>query len=461
MMSAEYGFPRGFILGAATAAYQIEGGWREDGKGPSIWDDFAHRKGKIANNDTGDVASDHYHRWQEDVAIMREIGLDAYRFSISWPRVLPLGRGAVNAKGLGFYDRLVDELLASGIKPYVTLYHWDLPLELQKQGGWSSNDIRSRFAEYAALLASRLGDRVKNWITLNEPWMFVFIGHLLGMHAPGLKNPWKAMRVLHNALCSHGMAVQAIKAERPDSSVGITLSLSPLEPATDTDRDKEATHRADLFMNRLLLDPIFGRGYPEEIRRLLRLFFPKVTQEDLALIATPIDFLGVNTYTRDIIRYDWRVPFLHLWSSISDVPESDFIRNGVQYTTMGVEVYPPSIYQVLARIRDEYGNHPVVITENGSSFTDVVQNGKVDDPKRIAYLDGYLNEVLHAAADGCDVRGYFVWTLMDNMEWSFGCAKRHGLVYVDFKSGQRIPKASAARYAEIIRDSLPGRHGHK
>jgi beta-glucosidase len=457
MPVSEMNFPRGFTLGTATAAYQIEGAWRDDGKAPSIWDDFAHRPGAISNGDTGDVACDHYHRYKEDVAIMRNIGLDAYRFSISWPRVLPTGRGPVNEPGLDFYDRLVDELLASGIEPYITLYHWDLPLELERRGGWRSPDIRGLFAEYATIMAERLGDRVKNWITLNEPWMFVFIGHLLGMHAPGYKNPWKAMRVLHNALCSHGMAVQAIKAERPNSSVGITLSLSPVEPATNTDKDREAAHRADLFMNRLLLDPVFGRGYPTEIQRLLHLFFPKVKEADLALIATPIDFLGVNTYTREFIRYDWRIPFLHFWSSIADVPQSDFIRNGVQYTDMGYEVYPPSIYRVLTRIRDEYGNHPVIITENGSSFTDVMQNGAVNDPKRIAYLEGYLGEVLHAAADGCDVRGYFVWSLMDNMEWSFGNAKRHGLVYVDFITGQRTPKASALHYAEIIRNSRSSR----
>ncbi|HDR15373.1 MAG TPA: glycosyl hydrolase family protein [Desulfobacteraceae bacterium] len=352
-----------------------------------------------------------------------------------------------------FYDRLVDELLASGIEPYVTLYHWDLPFELEKKDGWRATSIRGVFAEYASLMARRLGDRVRNWITLNDPWMFIFIGHLLGMHAPGYKNPWKAMRVLHNALCAHGMAVQAVRAERPDATVGITLSLSPIEPATDTEKDRKAARMADLFMNRMLLDPVFGRGYPMEMQKLLHLFFPKVTEDDLALIATPINFLGVNTYTREFIRYDWRVPFLHFWSSLADVPQSDFIRNGVQYTDMGYEVYPPSIYRVLTRIRDEYGNHPVIITENGSSFTDIVQNGVVDDPKRIAYLEGYLKEVLHAAADGCDVRGYFVWTLMDNMEWSFGNAKRHGLVYVNFANCQRIPKASAMRYAEIIRNS--------
>ena len=450
-MSDKIRFPKEFIFGASTSAYQIEGAWNEDGKGESIWDRFVRKKGKIKNGDTGDIACDHYHRYKDDIKIMKEIGLEAYRFSINWPRIFPRGWGDINEKGIGFYDRLVDELLAASIEPLITIYHWDLPWAIQQEGGWYSPNIRNYFSDYSSLLVKRLGDRVKNWITLNEPWMFVFIGHLLGIHAPGLRNPWRSMKAFHNAMCAHGEAVKSMRSERGDIRIGITLSLSPLEPATESRRDKEATERADLFMNRLALDPIFGKGYPEKIQKLLKPFFPTILSDEMKLIAEPIDFLGVNTYTREFIRYNWKLPFLKFWSSVGDVPEKDYIENGIQYTDMGYEVYPKSLYQVLARIRDEYGNVPVIITENGSSFTDVVTGKSVHDPKRTAYLEGYIREVSRAISDGCDVRGYFVWSLFDNMEWSYGYGKRHGIVYVDFETQQRIIKDSGFRYGEIIR----------
>jgi len=264
-------FPRDFVFGAAASAYQIEGAWDADGKGPSIWDTFVRRRGKILNGDTGDTACDHYHRYREDVALMKEIGLESYRFSINWPRVLPLGYGRINEKGLDFYDRLTDELLAASIKPLVTLYHWDLPQALQDKGGWASLSIRNYFADFAAIVTRKLGDRIQSFITLNEPWMFIFVGNLLGMHAPGFHNPWKAMRSFHNSLCAHGQAVKAMRSERNGLQIGITLSLSPLEPATESRKDRIAMEHADLFMNRITLDPLFGRGYPRELQNLLKM----------------------------------------------------------------------------------------------------------------------------------------------------------------------------------------------
>lgn len=445
-------FPSGFVFGAATAAYQIEGSPDADGKGPSIWDAFERKPGRMARGASGAVACDHYRRWAEDVGIMRRLGLDAYRFSVSWPRVFPEGKGRPNAAGLAFYDRLVDALLAGGIEPFVTLYHWDLPAALQERGGWADRDCASAFADYSAALAKALGDRVKSFITLNEPWMFSFVGNLLGWHAPGKRNPWTACRVLHGALLGHGLAARAIKAERPAASVGVSLSLSPIQPASGSERDRAAAARADAFMNRLLLEPLLKGAYPEDAWRMVRWFFPKILAGDLETIAAPLDFVGVNTYTRELARHDPKVPIFRFWTSVGDVPEADFVRDGVQYTDMGYEVYPRSLGLVLERLRDEYGNPPAYITENGASFADLRDGGRVHDPKRVAHLEAYLAEAASAIERGCDLRGYFYWSLLDNLEWSFGYGKRHGLVRVEFDTGERVVKDSGLRYAELIRD---------
>jgi len=451
-MNSKMSFPGDFLFGTATSAYQVEGGWDADGKGLSIWDRFASRPGKIQDGSDGRRACEHYSRYREDVALMKELNLGACRFSVSWPRILPDGTGRVNSPGLDHYDRYVDALLEAEIQPMVTLYHWDLPQALQDRGGWANRDMASWFSDYTRLVAERLGDRVRLWITLNEPWMFVFIGHMLGWHAPGRKNPWISLKALHNALLAHGTAVRVLRELCPEAQVGISLNLSPFEAESDDPRDLAARDRADLFSNRLLLDPLFGRGYPEEMRRLLRLFFPRVREGDMELIAEPLDFLGMNLYTREFIRHDPKVPLVRFWSNLGDVPDSDYTRDGKTFTDMGYEVYPPSLSSMLFRLRDEYGNPPVYITENGSSFTDTVAGGEVKDPLRIGYLTGYLAEAARACAEGCRLKGYFVWTLLDNFEWSFGYRKRHGLIHVDFETQERIIKESGRVYSRIIRE---------
>jgi beta-glucosidase len=443
-------FPPGFLFGASTSAFQIEGSPEAEGKGPSIWDRFAAKPGAVAGGAMGARGCDHYRLWKEDLGLMARLGLEAYRFSISWPRIQPSGRGAPNAAGLAFYDRLVDGLLASGIAPLATLYHWDLPAALQDAGGWPERDTAERFAEYAGIVAEALGDRIPYFVTLNEPWMFSFIGNLLGWHAPGKRNPWTACRVLHGALQGHGLALRAIKAERPGAKVGIALSLSPIDPATDSEKDRAAAARADLFMNRLLLDPLLGGSYPEEALRMLWPFFPKPRPGELETIAAPLDFVGVNSYTRERARHDWRVPIVRYWTDTGDVPQADYVKDGIQYTDMGYEVRPESLRRVLERLRDEYGNPPMYITENGSSFADRREGDRVHDPKRVSHLEAYLAEAATAIEGGCDLRGYFYWSLLDNLEWSFGYGKRHGLVRVDFDSQERTIKDSGFRYAEIV-----------
>jgi beta-glucosidase len=442
-------FPASFVFGVSTSAFQIEGSSAADGKGPSIWDTFCKRRGAIQDGSTGDVACDHFRLWKQDVELMRFLGLDTYRFSIAWPRIQPTGEGAVNTTGLAFYDRLVDGLLGAGIAPFVTLYHWDLPQALQERGGWGSRETASRFADYAGIVARGLGDRVRHFITLNEPWMFTFVGHLMGWHPPGKHNPWLAMRVLHTCLLGHGMAVDAIKSERPEAEVGISLSLSPVEPATQADRDRLAAQRADLFMNRMLLDPLLRGRYPDEAS-FLRLFFPRFHDGDFEIINRHMDFLGVNTYTRERARYARNIPVLHFWTDAGDIPETDFVRDGAQYTDMGSEVYPPALRLVLKRIRDEYDNIPVYITENGASFADEVQGEQVHDPKRVAFLESYLDEAAKALDEGCALKGYSFWSLLDNMEWSFGYKKKLGLVHVDFATQKRTVKDSGFRYRQII-----------
>ena len=443
-------FPDGFVWGAATASYQIEGAHDADGRGESIWDRFSHTPGKVLNGDTGDVACDHYHRYREDVALMRELGLKAYRFSVAWPRVFPAGRCKLNPAGLDFYERLVDALLAVGIQPYVTLYHWDLPQALQDEGGWANRDTIYHFRDYAAEVGRRLGGRIKAWITHNEPWVVAFIGNLLGNHAPGLKDLRTAIQISHHLLVSHGEAVKALRQVLPgESQVGITLDLVPQYPVTDSEADKAATQRYDGFRNRWFLDPLFRGGYPQDMLDMFGELAPQTQPEDMKTIAQKIDFLGINSYTRNFVKHDPTVPVFQArwqeyWLGEEQIP-------GREYTDVGWEVFPHSLYQVIKRAGTEYGLQKLYVTENGAAFPDEVgPNGEVDDPKRVAYLKSYLAACHQAIQEGIGLKGYFVWSLMDNFEWALGYSKRFGIVYVDYPTQRRILKTSAKWYRQVI-----------
>lgn len=439
-------FPESFIWGAATAAYQIEGAWDEDGKGPSIWDVFCRVPGAIQGGDTGDVACDHYHRWREDVALMRELGLRAYRFSISWPRVLPEGKGKVNRPGLDFYDRLVDALLAAEIQPFVTLYHWDLPQALQEEGGWPVRDTACRFADFAGVVSRRLGDRVRRWITLNEPWVAAYAGYGNGYHAPGIRNPLAAVQATHHLLLAHGLAVPVLR-ENGDAAtrVGITLNLSPVHPASDRPADEEAARRYDGFLNRWFLDPLFRGHYPEDMLEMLGSALPDRYEEDLETIAVPVDFLGVNHYTRTVV---------------ADDPDSVVVETrevnptGRPYTEMGWEVYPEGLYEILTRVHRDYAPPCIYITENGAAFADQVDaEGRVHDAQRVDFLREYIAQAHRALEEGVPLAGYFVWTLLDNFEWAYGYSKRFGIVYVDFATQERIVKDSGIWYRGVIAEN--------
>ena len=443
-------FPPHFVWGIATAAYQIEGAWNEDGRAPSIWDTFSHTPGKIERNENGDVASDHYHRWETDLDLMVELGIKAYRFSISWPRVIPLGNGTPNPAGLDFYDRLVDGLLARGIEPFVTLYHWDLPQALQDRGGWTAEKIVIAFGEYTRVVAQRLGDRIQNWITLNEPMAATLAGHFLGIHAPGIQNPLAAFKVGLNLLRSHGLAVQVLRATaRPDAQIGITLNLSPVHPASDRTEDQEAAQRFDLVTNRVFLEPVLLGTDPEESGRLFGLLAPRVSAEQLALIAQPIDFLGVNYYTRSVIGHDPSIPLIKF---------NQVHPEGNEYSQMW-EIYPEGLYEILDRVWQEYlyPHHPemdILITENGICVPDGIDSdGHVRDERRIRYLQSHLDQVWRSISAGMPVKGYFCWSFMDNFEWSFGYRMRFGLVYVDFENQRRILKHSGLWYRNVIQNN--------
>lgn len=446
--------PPGFVFGAATSAYQIEGGWDADGKGLSIWDHFTRRPGRIFGGHTGDVACETYRDFQTDIGVMRELGLDAYRFSIAWPRVLPAGRGQVNQKGLDYYERLVDALLKAGIAPFITLFHWDLPLALHRDmGGFAHRDSAATFADYVEVVARRLGDRVGHWITLNEPWVHATFGHIAGNHAPGRRNPWVYLRAVHHQLLGHGLAVERLRAFAPASQVGITLNLTPFHPASHTEADRAAAALADQIINRLFLDPLFHGRYPEPYWGKLRLFHPPIQPGDMAIIARPLDFLGVNYYTRALVRHSRFVPILHLWSD--GIPVMSGRRESepdVPHSRMGWEVYPAGLFELLFRLKKEYGNPPIYITENGAAFDDeVAGDGRVHDEDRRQYLEQHLAVTAAAARVGVDVRGYFVWSLIDNFEWTHGYDRRFGIVHVDFDSQRRTIKESGYWYRDLIR----------
>lgn len=434
-------FPGNFLWGAATAAYPVEGAVAEDGRGESIWDRFVHTSGKVLNGDTGDVACDHYRRWQEDIGLMQELGLRAYRFSVSWPRVFPEGRGPRNRKGLDFYERLVDGLLAANIVPMVTLYHWDLPQGLQERGGWANRDTAYYFADYVDAVSRRLGDRVPLWITHNEPDMVTWRGHVFGAHAPGLSDLATGLQVAHHLLFSHGLVLPLLRENAPVARVGIALNISPFDPATDEEADVAAARRNEHAHVRWYLDPLFGRGYPEDVWEWFGDAVPEVLEGDLEIIARPLDFVGLNYYTRRVVRHDPDGGPLQV--ALHRVP-------GAEYTEMGWEVYPEGLYRVLETLHREYGAPAIYITENGAAFPDRLEDGRVHDPRRIAYLHAHLLQAHRALEAGIPLRGYFVWSLMDNFEWAYGYSKRSGLYYVDYQTLERIPKDSAIWYRGVI-----------
>jgi beta-glucosidase len=437
-------FPKDFIWGAATAAFQIEGSTTVDGRGESIWDRFCATPGKVANGDTGDPACDHYNRWREDIALMRDIGLRAYRLSIAWPRIIPDGTGPVNQAGLDFYDRLIDGLLAAGITPYVTLYHWDLPQTLEDAGGWPNRATTEAFARYADVVSRRLGDRVKHWATHNEPWCVGFLGYWLGEHAPGIKQG-PALEAAHHVLLSHGMAVPIIRANSPGSQVGIVLNFSPADPETDSEADRQAAHTHDGFFNRWFLDPIFQGSYPQDmLERYARIGWkPPVQTGDLTAIAAPIDFLGVNYYNRAVIKDDPQAPLGYGWGR----PEGE-------YTAMDWEVYPDALRRLLVRLQNDYQPQRMLVMENGAAYPDTVTpTGEVHDEARTRYYRGHLAACQQAISEGAKLEGYFAWSLMDNFEWAFGYTRRFGIVYVDYASQRRILKDSARFYRGVIHDN--------
>jgi beta-glucosidase len=446
-------FPDGFLWGAATAAYQIEGGVGEDGRGVSIWDTFSHTPGRVRNGDTGDVAADHYHRVVEDVALMRELGLDAYRFSVAWPRVQPDGSGPPNRRGLDFYRRLVDALLVAEIEPVLTLYHWDLPQALEDAGGWSERETAYRFAEYAWEVFGAVGDSVRYWLTLNEPWCSAFMGYGMGRHAPGVHDAQREFAAAHHLLLGHGLALEALRpAATAQTQLGIVLNLETVRPASSDPADLAAARLADGMQIRFFLDPLFRGRYSPDVLEHLRAYVDLgyVHDGDLARISAPIDVLGVNYYrpSRVGARRGPAGPSWTLWPGDEHV---EALPQDLPTTAMGWPVDESGLEELLARLRDEYGVPPLLVTENGAAYDDRPDaDGYVRDLERIDYLDRHLRAVHRAIAAGTDVRGYFVWSLLDNFEWSEGYTWRFGLVYVDYETQRRVPKESARWYRQVI-----------
>ncbi len=441
-------FPQGFLWGATTSAYQIEGAWNEDGKGLSIWDVFVHQPGHVERGETGDVAADHYHRWPEDLALMSALGLQAYCFSVAWTRIQPEGYGRVNPAGLDFYERLVDGLLERNIQPWLMLYHWDLPQSLQEHGGWASRDTALRFADYAQIVAHRLGDRVTYWVTHNEPAVVAYAGHFSGEHAPGIRNPFIALRVVHHLLLAHGYGLQALRAVLPNGArLGIILNLIPTYPASETPQDQQAAQRFDGFQNRLFLDALLRGHYPEDLSHQFVGLFPEPQAGDLEIISEPMDFLGINYYSRAVVRYA---------PQALPLQAEQVYPAGNEYSQMW-EIYPQGLYDLLTRLYIEYRDTPFCpldwyITENGVPVPDGVDfDGRVRDERRIRYIRRHLRALHQAIQEGVPLRGYFYWSLLDNFEWAYGYRMRFGLVYVDFETQERIPKDSARFYAEVIR----------
>jgi beta-glucosidase len=442
-------FPAGFTWGAATAAYQIEGAANEDGRGESVWDRFSATPGKVRNGDSGAVACDFYHRYHDDIALMRELGIDAFRFSIAWPRVLPEGRGRVNQAGLDFYDRLVDELLGNGIAPFVTLFHWDTPQAIEDAGGWPARATVDAFSEYVEAVSGRLGDRVGHWITHNEPWVVAWVGHGWGHHAPGRESDADALATAHHLLLSHGRAVEILRRNSPDSQVGITLNLDNPYAASSSPEDIAATRWVDGLHNRWFLDPLFRGSYPEDMAEAWAEIMPEVHDGDLEAISAPIDFLGVNNYTSPLVAAD-------------DLGGRSQIvrRNNIDRTDMGWEVVPDGLQDLLLRLHREYEPSAIYVTENGAAYADVRgHDGSVRDPERQSYLEKYLAGAARATSQGVPLRGYFAWSLLDNFEWAWGYWKRFGLIYIDYATLERVPKGSFYWYRDFIAAQRVGAAG--
>ncbi|MEV6517134.1 GH1 family beta-glucosidase [Micromonospora chalcea] len=445
-------FPEGFVWGGATAAYQIEGAARDYGRGPSIWDTFSRTPGAVFAGHTGDVACDHYHRYAEDVALMAELGLRAYRFSVSWPRVRPDGTGPVEPRGLDFYDRLTDALLDAGLDPIVTLYHWDLPQALEDRGGWTVRETAEHFAEYALAVHGRLGDRVRTWTTLNEPWCSAYLGYGSGVHAPGRRDAGDAFRAVHHLLLGHGLAARALRSAGVET-LGITLNLADVQPADAASAaDAEAVRLVDGLHNRIFLDPLTGAGYPADVlAHVSRIVTPDFVRDgDEKLIAAPLDLLGLNYYAPTYVAGRPDGAGGDAYPGTAGTVE--FLPPAGPLTDMGWSIEPAGLTRLLERVAADYPRLPLVITENGGAFpdTDVDEQGGVADADRVAYLDGHLRAAHEAIARGVDLRGYLVWSVLDNFEWAEGYRKRFGIVHVDYLTQRRTPKRSARWYQEVI-----------
>jgi len=440
--------PAGFRWGAATAAYQVEGAVTADGRGPSVWDTFAHTPGRTHNGDTGDVAADHYHRYPEDTALMRRFGLNAYRFSVSWPRVLPDGVGPVNQAGLDHYDRVVDTLLDNGIEPMVTLFHWDTPQAVDDRGGWFDRDAPHRFADYAQVVLERLADRVPLWLTLNEPWTVIGQGYSRGVHAPGLRDYARAGTALHHLMLAHGLALQRFRSVAPlGARMGITLSMALSRPWSSDPADVAAARLLDGEQNRVYLDPLFRHSYPDDLAGLFPTLFDDavVRDGDLDLIGADLDFLGVNYYLNHLVKADLRVPVLGARQIDPPGP----------MMSAGIAAVPGGLYECLARVHQEYRRLPMYVTEVGVSLHDYVDpDGRVHDPGRVDYLRACVHAIARAVAEGIDVRGLYVWSLLDNLEWELGYSIRFGLFYIDYRTQERIPKDSAYWYRQVVADHV-------
>jgi len=436
-------FPSDFLWGAATSSYQIEGATSEGGRAPSIWDTFSHTPGATVHGDTGDIACDHYHRWSQDLDLVRDIGLTAYRMSVSWARLQPTGHGPLNPEGVAFYRAVLGRLREYGIRPFVTLYHWDMPQVVENEGGWPSRDTAHRFADYAAATTAALGDLADDWITVNEPWCQAFLGYESGIHAPGRKNLREAVAAAHHLNLGHGLAVAAIRAERPNARIGIANIVTDVVAASGSDRDLAATTRYDANSNRLFLDPVLNGRYPDVVRELYDPYSLTglIHPGDEGVIAAPLDFLAVNHYQRVIVHADPTDPHLGAHGTPAE-PAT---------TSLGWSVIPDAFRDVLVRVHRDYPPIPLYVTENGASFNDYVDpSGQVLDIERIDYLSGYLAAAGAAIAEGVDLRGYFAWSLLDNFEWGEGYRSRFGLVFVDYGTQRRIPKASASWYRDLI-----------
>jgi beta-glucosidase len=449
----EMRFPDDFLWGTATASYQIEGAVGEGGRGASIWDTFSHTPGKVYRGDTGDIACDHYHRLEGDLDLMADLGLRAYRFSAAWPRVQPSGSGTPNREGLDFYRRLVDGLRQRDIVPMLTLYHWDLPQALEDRGGWTNRETSERFAEYAGVVYEALSEEVDHWITLNEPWVASWMGHGLGVHAPGRKDSAAALAATHHLLLGHGLAMERMRSAGDDNQLGVTLNLHPGHPSRDTEADREAARRVDGQANRLYLDPLFRGEYPEDIISYYGergADFSFVRDEDLQKVSVSIDFLGINYYFKHTVRgapveEGKSIPF-------ADLGARPVIPHAGEKTAMGWPVEPEGLTEMLVRIKDEYADVPIYVTENGRAVHDYIDpEGGVDDEERISYLDSHFRAAHEAMEQGVDLRGYMVWSFLDNFEWAEGYSKRFGIVFVEYGTQQRVPKSSAHWYSEVIK----------